>query len=190
MSQHQFFVKLKEDYSYFNQSRREIIGRANDALHKSKVSIFTLHRGQVKEAAAILKEVEATLSALEPTFKKTPALRYEGSYKAALEEYVEAKMFYKIMTAGEISPIKEVKIDFDSYLGGLCDTTGEMVRLAIKEATNGRIEEVEKIKDTITDIMAELVEFNLTSYLRTKYDQAKGNLRRIEQMVYEIKLRR
>jgi len=189
MSQHQFFAKLKEDYSFFNQSRREIIGRANEALHKSKISIFTLHRGQTKEAAVILKEVEVTLSALEPTFKKTPSLRYEGSYKAALEEYVEAKMFYKIIANGEISPIKELRVDFDSYLGGLCDTTGELVRLAIKEATNGRIDEVERIKEIITEIMAELVEFNLTSYLRTKYDQAKGNLRRIEQMVYEIKLR-
>jgi predicted translin family RNA/ssDNA-binding protein len=181
---------MKEDYSFFNQSRREIIGRSNDALHKSKIAIFTMHRGQIKDGGDLLKEVEATLSNLEPVFKKSPGLRYEGSYKAALEEYVEAKMFYKLASGQSISPIKEVKVDFDSYLAGLCDTTGELVRLATKEATNDRIEEVIKIKDTITEIMGELIEFNLTAYLRTKYDQAKGNLRRIEQMVYEIKLRR
>jgi len=185
-----FFTDLKKDYTFFNRNRREIIGWSSDALHKSKIAIFTLHRGQVSEAAAILADVEKTLISLEPVFKKSAGLRHEGSYRAALEEYVEAKMLYKIMVEKKISPIKEVKVDFDSYLGGLCDTTGELVRLAIKEATEGRVKEVEKIRDIITDIMGELIEFNLTSYLRTKYDQAKGNLKKIEQMVYELKLRR
>lgn len=190
MLQQEFFAKLKEDYGFFNQNRREIIGRSADALHKAKISIFSLHRGQTEAAAALLAEVETALSSLEPTFAKSPALRYEGSYKAALEEYVEAKLFYKMITEKELSPITELPIDFDSYLAGLCDTTGELVRLAIKEATNGNISEVESLKEAITEIMGELVEFNLTSYLRTKYDQAKTNLRKIEQMVYEIKLRR
>jgi len=38
--------------------------------------------------------------------------------------------------------------------------------------------------------MSELVEFDMTGYLRTKYDQAKGNLRKIEQINYEINLRK
>lgn len=183
------FIALKKDYTYFNKNRREIIGWSSDALHKSKIAIFTMHRGQIEEAGQILVGVEKTLSSLEPVFKKSPGLRYEGSYKAAIEEYTEAKLFYKIITENKLSPITEVKIDFDSYLAGLCDTTGELVRLAIKEATANNIKEVERLKDVITDIMGELVEFNLTAYLRTKYDQARGNLRKIEQMVYEIKLR-
>lgn len=185
-----FFVNLKKDYTYFNKNRREIIGWSSDALHKSKISIFSMHRGQVEEAGQLLKEVEANFAKLEPVFKKSPALRHEGSYKAALEEYVEAKMLHKIISGKKVEAIKEVKVDFDSYLGGLCDTTGELVRLAIREATNNNIKGVEHARDTITEIMAELIEFNLTSYLRTKYDQAKGNLRKIEQMVYELKLRK
>ncbi len=185
-----FFLDLKKDYTFFNRNRREIIGWSSDALHKSKIAIFSIHRGQVEEAARILEEVEKNFIKLEPVFKKSAALRSEGSYKAALEEYVEAKMLYKLVVDKKISPIKEVKVDFDSYLGGLCDTTGELVRLAIREATDGRVKEVEKIRDLITEIMGELIEFNLTSYLRTKYDQAKTNLKKIEQMVYEIKLRR
>lgn len=184
------FADLKKDYSFFNKNRREIIGWSSDALHKSKISIFSMHRGQVEEAERLLGEVEANFAKLEPVFKKSPALRHEGSYKAALEEYVEAKMLHKIVSGKKIDTIKEVSVDFDSYLGGLCDTTGELVRLAIREATDNKVKEVERIRDLITEIMGELIEFNLTSYLRTKYDQAKGNLRKIEQMVYEIKLRK
>jgi hypothetical protein len=38
--------------------------------------------------------------------------------------------------------------------------------------------------------MEQLVEFDMTGYLRTKYDQAKGNLRKIEQIHYEINLKK
>lgn len=185
-----FFNDLLKSYTAFNQGRREVIGYSSDALHRSKIAIFAMHRGQYAEAEAGLTVVEQIFNKIEGLFKKSPNLRHEGSYRAALEEYTEAKLFHQLSTTGKVGPIKEVQLDFDTYLAGLCDATGELVRLATKEATAQNDKEVEKIKDLMTDIMAELVEFNLTSYLRTKYDQARGNLRRIEQMIYEIKLRR
>ena len=81
-------------------------------------------------------------------------------------------------------------MDSISYLGGICDATGELVRRAVNEAAAGNFGEVEKIKGIINDVIAELVQFDLTGYLRTKYDQAKGNLRKIEQINYEIKIRK
>jgi len=57
-------------------------------------------------------------------------------------------------------------------------------------ATDGKFKEVKKIHQIADDIMAELVEFDMRSYLRTKYDQAKGHLRKIEQINYEINLRK
>jgi predicted translin family RNA/ssDNA-binding protein len=81
-------------------------------------------------------------------------------------------------------------LGYESYLGGLCDLTGELVRRAVNRAAAGYAEEVSGIKAIIDDIMAELVAFDMTGYLRTKYDQAKGNLRKIEQISYEIKIRK
>ena len=40
------------------------------------------------------------------------------------------------------------------------------------------------------EIIGELIEFNLTSYLRNKFDQAKGAVRKIEHVVYEVSLRK
>ena len=37
--------------------------------------------------------------------------------------------------------------------------------------------------------MGQLIDFDMTGYLRTKYDQSRGHLRKLEQMTYEIKLR-
>jgi translin len=189
MRKKKFFEELKKSYLFFNDNRRKVIGLSAEALHRSKVAIFTMHRGKYQEGAVMLSEVEKSLSGLESTFKKAPGLRYEGSYKAALEEYAEAKLFYHLALSGELVEIKDLPIDFDTYLAGLCDATGELVRLAIKEATNKNFKQVFAIKELVTDIMGELVEFNLTSYLRTKHDQAKTNLRKLEQMIYEITLK-
>lgn len=184
-----FIQKLKQDHEKNNSERRQIISLANVVLHDSKRMIFSLHRGDIGKAEKSLGEIEGLLFKLGKKFGFR-RLSEEGSYKAAVEEYVEAKAFYLVITGQPIAKFKNVRIGFDSYLGGICDLTGELVRRAINEASQGNLAEVTRIKKAINDIMAELVEFNLTGYLRTKYDQAKNSLRKIEQMDYELKIRK
>lgn len=184
-----FIQKLKEDYQKQESERRQIISQSNIVLHDSKRVIFALHRDDIKNSEVQLKEIEKVLKNLENKFGRA-RLAEEGAYKAGAEEYVEAKMFYLFRAGKKLDEIKEANLGYDSYLGGICDMTGEMVRFAINQAAKGKIKEAGKIKNAINDIMAELVEFDMTGYLRTKYDQAKTNLRKIEQIDYEIKIRR
>ncbi len=185
-----FFSKLKKDFEFYEKHRRIVIGSSNNALQKSKQAIFSLHRNDDKEADRLLKIVEKIFKDLEKIFNKKEFLRYEGAYKASTEEYVEAKLFYKYLKTGKISEIQEVKVGFNSYIGGLSDLTGELSRKAIFFATKGNFKEVEKIKNTIDDIIKELIKLNLTGYLRTKYDQTKNNMRKMESVMYDIKIRR
>lgn len=184
-----FIAKLKKDYEESTSERRQIISLANVILHDSKRIIFSLHRGDVKGADSSMDEIEKTLAKLDEKFGHK-RLYEEGSYRAAVEEYVEAKTFLMAIKGEKIDKFKNIKLTYESYLGGICDLTGELVRRAVNNAAAGNTSEVEKIKEAINDIMAELVEFNMTGYLRTKYDQAKGNLRKIEQINYEIKIRK
>ncbi|MBU4375114.1 hypothetical protein KKH38_01265 [Patescibacteria group bacterium] len=184
-----FTKKLKQEFEKHEAERRQIISLSNIALYDSKRAIFSLHRGDVKKAKDSLLEIEKILKKLETKFGRARILE-EGAYKAGAEEYAEAKFFSLFLAGKKVDKIKEVNLNFDSCLGGLCDFTGELVRRAINMAAAGDIKEVEKIKKVINDILAELVEFNMAGYLRTKYDQAKGNLRKIEQIDYEIKIRR
>lgn len=183
-----FIQKLKKEHEAQNSERRQIISLSNIILHDSKRVIFSLHRNDIKKSEDMLKEIEKILQKLEKKFGYT-RIREEGAYRAGAEEYVEAKMFFYAMTGKKVDKIKEIKLSHESYLGGICDLTGELVRRAVNMAASGNIGEVEKIKKVINDIMAELVEFNMAGYLRTKYDQARGNLRKIEQINYEIKIR-
>lgn len=184
-----FIQQLKDEFDAHAGECRQIISLSNAVLHDAKKAIFSLHRDDIASATKTLLEVEEILKNLEKKFSFA-RLMEEGSYKAAVEEYVEAKMFFLVMTGKKVDKIKEIKLDYESYLGGISDLIGELVRLAIKMATAGNIKEVKKIHKIADDIMAELVEFDMRSYLRTKYDQAKGHLRKIEQINYEINLRK
>jgi len=183
-----FIQKLRKEYKKRESERVQIISLSDVVLYDSKRTIFALHRGDIQKAEKKLIEIEKILQKLEKKFGRK-RISKEGSYRAGAEEYVEAKMFYLVTTGEKIDRIKEVDLDPDVYLAGICDLTGELARKAVNEAADGNLGEVEKIKKTINKIMAGLVEFDMVGYLRTKYDQAKHNLRKIEQIDYEIKIR-
>lgn len=183
-----FVTQLKSDYRQREQERRQIISRSNDVLFQAKKTIFSLHREEITAAEEKLKSMEEILKKMEKDFSPT-RLREEGAYHAAAEEYVEAKTLAAIISGKKITPIKGLHLGYDSYLGGFCDLIGEMVRFATNRAAKGKYESVAEMKEKGEEIMNSLLDFDLTGYLRTKYDQARGHLRKLEQMAYEIRLR-
>ncbi len=189
MVNQKLFQQLKKEFDFYEAERRKLIGVSNEALMKSKQAIFAFHRDDFKGGNTLLSEVEAIFRDLEKKFKQQAELRYEGSYRAALEEYVEAKFFGGFLEGEKIDFIKGPEIDADSYLGGLCDFTGELVRKAVLAATDKKFKKVEELVAGVRDVIGELIKLNLTGYLRTKYDQAKHNLRRAEEVLYDVKMR-
>lgn len=170
--------------------RRIVVRNSNEALNLSKRAIFSYHRDDVKSAQENLAQAEKIFARLDREAKGMPALRHEGSWRAALEEYCEAKLFGEFLHSGCVCEIRDRQVDTEIYIGGLSDFTGELVRRAVREATEKNFEDVRKIKDAITEIMSQLIQLDLAGYLRTKYDQAKNNLRKIEEIMYEVSLRK
>ncbi|MDD2354081.1 MAG: hypothetical protein PHH52_01370 [Patescibacteria group bacterium] len=179
---------LKKDYFENESQRRQIISASNNILFLAKKVIFKLQRDELVTAKKQLKEIEIMLKNLEDRFGAL-RLRKEGAYKAAAEEYMEGKIFLQAITAKEITLVKNLDIDYEAYLGGTCDMIGELVRYATNQAASGKFKQVAKIRSQADSIMAQLLDFDMTGYLRTKYDQARGHLRKLEQMTYEIKLK-
>ena len=183
-----FLETLKKDYQANESERRQIISASNGILFEAKKTIFSLQRQEFKIAEEKIKEMEKSLANLEKRFG-ADRLKKEGAYKAAAEEYLEGKTFYLVIKKKEIIPTAGLSLEYESYLGGICDLIGEMVRYATNQAAKGKFSEVSKIKKTADDMMAQLIDFDMTGYLRTKYDQARGHLRKLEQMAYEIKIK-
>jgi len=183
-----FLESLRSDYLQNEKERRQIISASNNLLFESKKIIFSLQRQNLKEAEKKLTELENLFKDLVKRFS-LDRLKKEGAYKAAAEEYLEAKTLFLVIKKKKIEPIKDLVFDYEAYLGGVCDLIGELVRYATNQAAKGKFAEVYKIKKIAEEIMAQLIDFDMTGYLRTKYDQARGHLRKLEQMAYEIRLK-
>ena len=144
-----FFQQLKKKHDSYSQLRSKLIGVSNNALRNAKRAIFSLQRDEVKEAEKLIKEVEASLGQVEKSFTKEPKLAYEGAYLAALEEYVEARLFSHYLKKKEVEMIKDKNIGLNTYLAGLSDFTGELARKAVLLATKGKNKEVQEIKKVV-----------------------------------------
>jgi len=188
MINEKFLKSLKSNYKKNESERRQIISASNGLLFEAKKIIFKLQREEFKEAQVKFLEIEKNFKIIERKFS-SKRLKKEGAYKAAAEEYLEAKTFYQTIKGKEIIMVKNLDFDYESYFGGICDTIGELVRYATNQAAKGEFSEVSKIKTKADDIMSQLADIDMTGYLRTKYDQARGHLRKLEQMAYEIKIK-
>jgi predicted translin family RNA/ssDNA-binding protein len=173
----------------FDVSRRKIIGESAMAQHLGKQAIFALQRDNKKEAEEKLAEATKILVSLDKRFGKDFRLRMEGAWKAAVEEYAEGKLFSDFYNNKSIGEIKEFNVEADEFIGALSDVSGEIVRSMVIWTTKGEIVKVKKAAEAINEIIHELMQYNYGGYLRTKFDQAKKNLNKAEEILYDLSIR-
>lgn len=183
------FEELLSSYKNYTKLRDKIIVDSRDILRNSKQVIFALHRDEIDEAENILQDTESKILDLEKLFEKEKKLKGEGSYREALEEYIEAQMFYEFLKNGKIDFKSKVTATFNDLIGGICDFTGEIVRKSVQAVTKGDSEKTEEYKKAVQSVVGELVKFDLLGKHRGKYDQAKRNLRKMEEIAYDLKIR-
>jgi len=183
-----FLSVIQKRYVDCSQARRRMFHASNDATAIAKRAIFALHREAPAEAIALLKEANGLINKAALEAKKYPELRGQGPYHAALEEYAEALLLQNYLVKGDWKNVEALKLDADIYLGALSDATGELVRYAVRQATKGNIKEVEKAREMVEATVGFILELDLIGDLRQKGDQAKRNLRTLEEMMYQVSL--
>lgn len=184
-----YFQQIRQNLIGYAEKRREVIKEAGDAQHHAKRAIFALQRGSEAEAKESLLQAESRLVGLRKKFKDDEALFDEGVFRAATEEYVEAILFRAFVNGEELGEIKKIPVAADVYISGLADVPGEIVRHALKSATNRNFAEVKRCYTVAEEIITELISMDLTGYHRQKFDQAKQSLHKLEQIVYEVSLK-
>jgi len=184
-----FLSKIKSDLELHQKERNEIINASRQILQESKKAIFALHRSDIKQAEESLKAAESMLNRLNRDYNKNNRLRFEGSYKASLEEYVEAKTFHQVLSGKPLDKLSIESIGPEEYINGIADLTGELVRQAVLRATKGDYQVLEQYRLFTEGIVGFLLTLYLTGQSRQKFDDAKRNLKRLEQIIYEVRLR-
>ena len=179
---------IKSKIEKFEKQRDSVIRMSRDVVKLSKKVIYALHRKDMKSAASSVGQMNKEFRKLA-VIAKHPKIISSGSYKVAVQEYVEAVCFYELMKNNRIPPNSKLKLDPEFYLMGLIDLTGELVRKAINSAIKEDYKTSVKLKELVSQLYDELMLFDFAGgELRKKFDSVKYDLKKLDDLVLNLKL--
>jgi len=177
------FSKIKEEMHKTDLKREQVIQLSREIITVSKQIIYAAQRNDLKEAEAAIKNIKEKVKNL----KKINIITDTNIHSVAFQEYVEAAAFYEFVKHKKIPTKQSLGVSAEDYLCGLCDLTGELVRKAIYEVIHKNFDEAEKIKNLVNDIYGEFLKLHLRNgELRKKSDSIKWNLKKLEEVMYDI----
>ena len=183
------FESIKKKVADFDDQRDSLIKVSREVIKLSKKVIYDLHRNDKKGATINVKAMQEEIKKLDKTASKNPKLKSQGSYKVAIQEYVEAICFYGLLKDKKIPTHTKLKVDADYYLLGIIDLVGELVRRAINSAIKEDYKTSVELKDLVSELYDELLLFNFSGgELRKKFDSIKYDLKKLEDLVLSLKL--
>lgn len=181
-----FFDQLLSDHDEYLAVRERVISETRGIQRDAKQAIFVLHRGDRRGAKVLLGRSERALKKLNAFLSKHQSFHHDGNVAAAREEFLEAAYFYAYKTGALDKGIPDVKPDFLDEWGALADFTGELVRDAVHAASSRDLATVKRHCAIADQVVGEMLRLRLAGKLRQKTDEARRNLQRLEQLVYEL----
>jgi len=180
--------KLRKGMESFDEKREDLIRGSRNVVKTSKLLIYAIQRQDLIEAEKLVEQIRQEISALEKHVSGHSELRFSPAYKIAVQEFVEAMALYYFIKEKKLVTSSELNVDAESYLLGICDLTGELVRKAVNSAISRSFALAVEIKDFVSEIYGEMLKFNFRNgNLRKRFDSIKYNLKKLEDLVYDIK---
>lgn len=179
------FEEIGKNLKKFEEEREMTIQKSRKIIQLSKQIIYAVHRNDLKSAEQLMNDIRKDVVEI-------PAHPYDTDIqKTAIQEYVEAVCYYEFVKNNKIPARKDLKVETEHYLLGICDLTGELVRKAVAEAIKKNFKEVEKIKQVVEHIYGEFLKFDFRNgELRKKSESIKWNLNRLEDIEYSLSMRK
>lgn len=177
--------KLYASKKGLESERKSLSAKSDEARRLAKLAIFAMQREDRKRADQCLKDSGALVKEGLAMAKKNPLLNGEPGWRSAMEEYAEARLFASYLD-GMLEIPKEIENNPDVLLGGISDLAGEIARYSVLRATAKDKAAIEKAHGTVLMIVDALAELDLTGSLRSKFDQSKQHLRKIEDLRYDL----
>ncbi|MEA2037747.1 MAG: hypothetical protein U9O94_09635 [Nanoarchaeota archaeon] len=183
------FNKVKKEMQNYDKQRELVVRKSRDIIRLSKELIYSIHRNDMRNAQRLKKDIDKELERLNK-LAKNRKLQSEGSVKVAIMEYIEAIAYLKFVKNKKIPTFNKNYIDIDYYLMGLCDLTGELTRRAVNSAIKEDYKGVKEIKELVENIYGLFIQLDIRgNELRRKFDSIKWDLKKLEDLVCELKLK-
>ncbi|EMD39967.1 hypothetical protein CERSUDRAFT_132670 [Gelatoporia subvermispora B] len=193
--------KIKDEVNEFDKKTRTLCGLLNK-IHSTRSEQIPSLLNSVRPVLNSCQDTSAALAALIPANQFwrwrdmwTNSLR-SAVFAATLMHYLEAGTLLTLPSVSEILGIKDewndrFALSAEDYLHGLISLVNELSRLAVNSVTLGNFEEPIKISVFVKDVFAGFAMLNLKNdALRRRYDSLKYDIKKIEEVVYDVSLRK
>ncbi|KAI5826001.1 Translin [Schizophyllum commune Tattone D] len=193
--------RIKEQVTELDKKTRTMTGLLNK-----------IHSTPSAELPKLLDSVKPTLNSCSETTNAIAAIippnqfwRWKDMwsnslrnvvFSAALIEYLSTGSLISIHRVEEILEVKEEQKDRfclppEDYLHGIISMVNELSRLAVNSVTLGNFEQPIRISVFVKDLFAGFSMLNLKNdTLRRRFDSLKYDLKKIEEVVYDVSLRK
>ncbi len=180
--------RLRTYFETYEEKRDEVLDLSRRINKESKVIIYSTIRGDRKGAEESLKKIREMVEEMRRYVEETPKfLKYaENSY----QEYAEAEIFYSYIFEGRIPTWEDLRIPEESYVAGLMDFTGELLRKSVEEMIKDNVQFALKAKELMGEIYRSMLEMNFKNFdLRKKVDYVAGNMNRLTDYIFQKTVR-
>lgn len=184
------FALLRGELEEYEKVRTNVFDLSRAAVTLSKQVIYSQQRKDPNTAKATLKKLQEQHKKLMQEVSKRPDLLGHQSVRVAGQELVEAAAYLAVENAQPIPSAKDLGVDALTYLLGMADLSGELVRSAILASIEGNAGRVKELRDTIQALYGELIAIdNRESDLRHKIDKVGYDLEKIENIMLDLMLK-
>ncbi|XP_010529717.1 PREDICTED: translin-like [Tarenaya hassleriana] len=203
----EFRVQLEGSAS-LRERIRAVVMEIESATRLIQANLLLVHQSRpvpevvekAKERIGVLKELYGKLSEILHDCHGQ-YYRYHGDWRSETQTVVSQLGFMHWLETGTLLShagaeeklglnSSEFGLDTEDYLIGVCFMSNDMPRYVVNRATAGDYDCPRKVLNFLTDLHAAFRMLNLRNdFLRKKFDSMKYDLKRVEEVYYDVKIR-
>ena len=181
------FEEIQNILDAKDEIRENVIKLSRQVVRNSSIAIKYIHEMNYEKALELMKKNESIIQEIIRTTVNHPEYFYWNFTLSALQEHVEAKIFFSIITDDLLPTWNDLNVPLYSYVLGLADVVGELRRSCVRDLKNRDLKSAVKKFEFMDELYTRL---NLLTYpnallssLRPKIDVARILLERTESEV-------
>lgn len=202
-----FRVKLDEAGS-LRERIRAVVNEIESTTRLMHASLLHVH--QSRPLSEVLEKPKAQVDVLKELYSRLAEVlhecpgeyyRFHNDWRSETQTVASLLAFMHWLETGKLLMHAEAEeklamnqaefaLDIEDYLIGLCFLSNEMPRYVVNQVLAGNYDCPRKVLKFLTDLHAAFRMLNLRNdFLRKKFDSLKYDLKRVEEVYYDMKIR-
>ena len=173
---------VRQELDRQNQARERAFNLSRQVVRSASIAIKSIHRQQVEEAHAHLRECGELNAQMLDAVSGTPNLRWGGFVGDAEKEYAEAAQTIACITREPLPGPGELGIDGVAWLNGLAEAGGEFRRHVLDSIRTDELNNAERFLVAMQEVYDALMGFDypgaIDRGLRGRCDNLRGMIER------------